>query len=119
MKVYTVRILDTVFADIGDIADYIVAVSTPEHAAKYARQLQAEQWCEAVLQCCKCVLQWCEAILQPCNAQCNGARPIYTTARGFCNGARQNCTETANFRRPEGNKNGRAAFVSLINFNGL
>ena len=58
MKVYTVRILDTVFADIGDIADYIVAVSTPEHAAKYARQLQAEQWCEAVLQCCKCVLQW-------------------------------------------------------------
>jgi hypothetical protein len=25
MKVYTVRILDTVFADIGDIADYIVA----------------------------------------------------------------------------------------------
>lgn len=39
MKVYTVRILDTVFADI---ADYIVAVSTPEHAAKYARELQAE-----------------------------------------------------------------------------
>jgi hypothetical protein len=33
MKVYTVRILDTVFADIGDIADYIVAVSTPEHTA--------------------------------------------------------------------------------------
>lgn len=30
MKVYTVRILDTVFADIGDIADYIVAVSTPD-----------------------------------------------------------------------------------------
>lgn len=27
MKVYTVRILDTVFADIGD---YIVAVSTPD-----------------------------------------------------------------------------------------
>ena len=42
MNVYTVRILDTVFADIGDIADYIVAVSTPEHAAKYARELQAE-----------------------------------------------------------------------------
>ena len=42
MKVYIVRILDTVFADIGDIADYIVAVSTPEHAAKYARELQAE-----------------------------------------------------------------------------
>ena len=57
MKVYTVRILDTVFADIGDIADYIVAVSTPEHAAKYARQLQAEQWCEAVLLWCKCLLQ--------------------------------------------------------------
>lgn len=34
MNVYTVRILDTVFADIGDIANYIVAVSTPEHAAK-------------------------------------------------------------------------------------
>jgi plasmid stabilization system protein ParE len=42
MNVYTVRILDTVFADIGDIANYIVAVSTPEHAAKYARELQAE-----------------------------------------------------------------------------
>ena len=42
MKEYTVRILDTVFADIDDIADYIVEVSTPEHAAKYARELQAE-----------------------------------------------------------------------------
>ena len=29
MKEYTVRILDTVFADIADIADYIVEVSTP------------------------------------------------------------------------------------------
>lgn len=29
MKEYTVRILDTVFADIDDIADYIVEVSTP------------------------------------------------------------------------------------------
>lgn len=42
MKEYTVRILDTVFADIDDIANYIVEVSTPEHAAKYARELQAE-----------------------------------------------------------------------------
>lgn len=33
MKVYTVRILDTVFADIGDIADYIVAVSSAKHPA--------------------------------------------------------------------------------------
>ena len=48
MKEYTVRILDTVFADIDDIANYIVEVSTPEHAAKYARELQADmkkvQW---------------------------------------------------------------------------
>ena len=73
------------------------------------------QWCEAVLQCCKCVMQWCEAILQPCNAQCNDAGLFYTTARGFCNGARQNCTETANFRHPAGNKNRWAAFVSVIN----
>ncbi len=35
------------------------------------------------------------------------------TARGFCNGARRNCTETATFRRPAGNKNGSAAFVSV------
>lgn len=42
MKEYTVRILDTVFADIDDIANYIVVVSTPEHAAKYVRELQAE-----------------------------------------------------------------------------
>lgn len=39
---YTVRILDTAFADIDDIADYIVSVSTPEHAARYARELGAE-----------------------------------------------------------------------------
>ena len=42
MKEYTVKILDTVFADIDNIADYIVKVSTPEHAAKYSRELQAE-----------------------------------------------------------------------------
>ncbi|MBR3412148.1 MAG: hypothetical protein IKG81_05620 [Bacteroidales bacterium] len=42
MREYTVRILDSVFADIADIADYIVEISTPEHAAKYARELQAE-----------------------------------------------------------------------------
>ena len=42
MKEYTVRVLDTVFADINDIADFIVKVSTPEHAAKYSRELQAE-----------------------------------------------------------------------------
>lgn len=116
MKVYTVRILDTVFADIGDIADYIVAVSTPEHAAKYARQLQAEQWCEAVLHWCKCLLQRCEAIFQRCNAPCNDARPFYRTARGFCDDARRNCTETVNFRRSAGNKIRRAAFVLVINF---
>lgn len=42
MKEYTVRILDIVFDDIDDIADFIVKVSTKEHAAKYARELQAE-----------------------------------------------------------------------------
>ena len=42
MKGYSVKILDTVFADIDDIADFIVEVSTPEHAVRYARELQAE-----------------------------------------------------------------------------
>ena len=42
MKEYKVRILDTVFADIGDIADYIVSVSNGEHAIEYTRQLGAE-----------------------------------------------------------------------------
>lgn len=42
MTEYTVKILDTVIADIDDLANYIVEVSTPEHAAKYARELQAE-----------------------------------------------------------------------------
>lgn len=42
MKEYKVRILDTVFADIDDIADFIVSVSTLEHAVKYARELGAE-----------------------------------------------------------------------------
>ena len=42
MKEYNVRILDIVFDDIDDIADFIVSISTPEHAAKYARELGAE-----------------------------------------------------------------------------
>ena len=42
MKEYTVKILDTVFNDIDSIADYIVKVSTPEHAIRYSRELQAE-----------------------------------------------------------------------------
>lgn len=42
MKEYKVRILDTVFADIDDLADFIVSVSTPEHATRYARELGAE-----------------------------------------------------------------------------
>ena len=42
MKAYAVKILDTVFADIDDIAEFIVNVSTPEHAVRYARELQAE-----------------------------------------------------------------------------
>ena len=42
MKEYKVRILDTVFADISEIADFIVSVSTPEHARRYARELGAE-----------------------------------------------------------------------------
>lgn len=39
---FKVRILDNVFDDINEIADYIVAVSNPEHAVKYARELGAE-----------------------------------------------------------------------------
>ena len=42
MKEYKVRILDSVFDDIDDIADFIVSISTPEHAAKYARELGLE-----------------------------------------------------------------------------
>ena len=42
MKEYKVRILDVVFNDIDDIADFIVSVSTLEHAVKYARELGAE-----------------------------------------------------------------------------
>ena len=42
MKEYEVRILDIVFNDIDSIADYFVKVSTPEHAARYSRELQAE-----------------------------------------------------------------------------
>lgn len=42
MKEYKVRILDVVFNDIDDIADFIVSVSTLEHAVKYARELSAE-----------------------------------------------------------------------------
>ena len=42
MKEYTDKILDSVFADIDNIADFIVEVSTVEHAVKYVRELQAE-----------------------------------------------------------------------------
>ena len=42
MREYHVKILDVVFADINDLADYIVSVSTPEHASRYARELGAE-----------------------------------------------------------------------------
>ena len=39
-----------------------------------------------------------------------------TTARTRNNAARRNCTGTAFFRHPAGNKIRRAAFVSMINF---
>ena len=42
MKIYAVKILDVVFLDINDIADYIVNISTPEHAIRYTHELQAE-----------------------------------------------------------------------------
>lgn len=42
MRVYAVRILDTVFADIDEIAEFIVSVSSPEHAVRYVDELQAE-----------------------------------------------------------------------------
>lgn len=42
MKVYAVKILDTAFADIDKIAEFVVSVSTPEHAVKYVHELQAE-----------------------------------------------------------------------------
>ena len=98
-------------------ADGITVQSCPASLRGYETELQnGLAMMQAVLHWCKCLLQRCEAILQPCNAQCNGARPICTTARGFCDDARRNCTETANFRRPAGNKKRRAAFVSVINF---
>lgn len=42
MNEYKVRILDVVFDDIDDIADFIVSVSNPEHVVKYVRDLIAE-----------------------------------------------------------------------------
>lgn len=42
MREYKVRVLDSVFDDIGRIADFIISVSTPDHAVKYVRQLGAE-----------------------------------------------------------------------------
>ena len=42
MKVYAVKILDTAFADIDKIAEFVVSVSTLEHAVKYVHELQAE-----------------------------------------------------------------------------
>ena len=42
MRVYAVRILGTVFADIDEIAEFIVSVSSPEHAVRYVDELQAE-----------------------------------------------------------------------------
>lgn len=42
MNEYRVRILDVVFDDIDDIADFIVSVSNPEHAVKYVHDLIAE-----------------------------------------------------------------------------
>lgn len=39
MREYKVRVLDSVFDDIGGIADFIISVSTPDHAVKYVRQL--------------------------------------------------------------------------------
>lgn len=42
MREYKVKILDTVLADIDDVADFIVSVSTPEHAIEYTRRLGAE-----------------------------------------------------------------------------
>ena len=42
MKEYKVKIHDTAFADIEDIADFIVKVSTPEHALEFTKRLGAE-----------------------------------------------------------------------------
>ncbi len=42
MKEYKVKILDSVFVDIDSIANFILSVSTPEHALSYTRQLGAE-----------------------------------------------------------------------------
>ena len=42
MREYIVNVLDSAFGDINDIADYIVEVSTLEHAKRYSRELQAE-----------------------------------------------------------------------------
>ena len=42
MKEFEVKILDSAFADIDVIADFIVSVSTPEHAVRYTRELGDE-----------------------------------------------------------------------------
>lgn len=42
MKEYQVKILDAVFENIDEIADYIISVSIPEHALEYVKRLGAE-----------------------------------------------------------------------------
>jgi len=40
MKEYRVKILDSVFDDIDSLAEFIVSISTAEHAIKYVHDWQ-------------------------------------------------------------------------------
>ena len=42
MKHYRVSVSKTVLAEIEDIADFIISISTPEHAVRYKNQLISE-----------------------------------------------------------------------------
>ena len=42
MKEYRVKILDSVFDDIDSLAEFIVSISTAEHAIKFVHELGAE-----------------------------------------------------------------------------
>ena len=42
MKHYVVSVKDAVFDDIDSIADFIISISTPEHAIRYKNQLISE-----------------------------------------------------------------------------
>ena len=42
MKYYNVSVSKTILAEIEDISDFIISISTPEHAVRYKNQLISE-----------------------------------------------------------------------------